>query len=188
MKPTAAATALGLFIASSSLLASDAFAPKPLHLSAARRPVVVGAGPNHKTQLFAADINEKTDAVTNDEPTTTTTNANEYAIQEQRGEKADADSLMQKIKDAGTAGVISYMLWELGFWGLSVPVVVGGYHQVTGHWPDLSNQEDLGKLGAEAFAFVNVARFAVPLRIGLALGTTPWIQENIVDRFFHQEG
>jgi hypothetical protein len=30
---------------------------------------------------------------------------------------------------------------------------------------------------------VNFARFAVPLRIGLALGTTPWVQENIVDRF-----
>jgi hypothetical protein len=40
----------------------------------------------------------------------------------------------------------------------------------------------LQKLGAEAFAFVNFARFAVPLRIGLALSTTPWIQENVVDR------
>ena len=39
------------------------------------------------------------------------------------------------------------------------------------------------KLGAEAFAFVNFARFAVPLRIGLALSTTPWIQKNILDRF-----
>ena len=40
-----------------------------------------------------------------------------------------------------------------------------------------------GERGAEAFAFVNVARFAVPLRIGLALGTTPWVQSNIVDKF-----
>lgn len=44
-------------------------------------------------------------------------------------------------------------------------------------------QDDLAKLGAEAFAFVNVARFAVPLRIGLAFGTTPWVQSNIVDKF-----
>ncbi len=51
------------------------------------------------------------------------------------------------------------------------------------HWPDFSDKDDLSKLGAEAFAFVNFARFAVPLRIGLALGTTPWIQENIVDVF-----
>ena len=55
------------------------------------------------------------------------------------------------------------------------------------HWPDLSNQDDISKLGAEAFAFVNFARFAVPLRIGLALGTTPWIQQNIVDRFIKKE-
>ena len=47
----------------------------------------------------------------------------------------------------------------------------------------MTDKDDLSKLGAEAFAFVNFARFAVPLRIGLALGTTPWIQENIVDVF-----
>ena len=46
----------------------------------------------------------------------------------------------------------------------------------------------MAKLGAEAFAFVNFARFAVPLRIGLALSTTPWIQENIVDKFLKKEG
>lgn len=62
-----------------------------------------------------------------------------------------------------------------------------GYQKLTGHWPDLSNQEDLQKLGAEAFAFVNFARLAVPLRIGLALSTTPWIDENIVQRFMKKE-
>jgi len=56
------------------------------------------------------------------------------------------------------------------------------------HWPDFSNSEDMQKLGAEAFAFVNFARFAVPLRIGLALSTTPWIQKNIVDRFQESDG
>ena len=30
---------------------------------------------------------------------------------------------------------------------------------------------------------MNVARFAVPLRIGLALSTTGWVQENVLDRF-----
>ena len=52
---------------------------------------------------------------------------------------------------------------------------------------DLSNSDDQAKLGAEAFAFVNFARFAVPLRIGLALSTTPWIQDNIVDRFMKKD-
>jgi len=96
---------------------------------------------------------------------------------------SETQKLMKQVKEAGTAGVISYAIWELGFWALSVPVCAVGYYQVTGHWPDLSNPEDQKKLGAEAFAFVNVARFAVPLRIGLALGTTPWIDENEVKRY-----
>jgi hypothetical protein len=76
---------------------------------------------------------------------------------------------------------------ELGFWGFSVPVACFGFYEVAGHWPDLSNQEDLAKLGAEAFAFVNVARFAVPIRIGLALSTTPWVQANVVDKFINKK-
>lgn len=66
-------------------------------------------------------------------------------------------------------------------------LVLFGYKGVTGHWPDLSDKEDIAKLGAEAFAFVNFARLAVPLRIGLALSTTPWVQENVVDRFFNKK-
>ncbi len=100
---------------------------------------------------------------------------------------SETKKLLQQVKDAGIAGVISYALWEFGFWAISVPVCIGAYREVTGHWPDFSNQEDLKQLGAEAFAFVNVARFAVPLRIGLALGTTPWIQKNIVDRFLSKD-
>ena len=102
-------------------------------------------------------------------------------------EETETQKLMRQVKDAGVAGVISYALWELAFWFVSVPVVLFGYYEVVGRWPDLSNSEDLGKLGAEAFAFVNFARFAVPLRIGLALSTTSWIQNNIVDRFMKDD-
>lgn len=102
-------------------------------------------------------------------------------------ELSETQKLLKQVKEAGTAGVISYALWELGFWALSVPVCVFGYYEVTGHLPDLSNKEDTAKLGAEAFAFVNFARFAVPLRIGLALGTTPWIQANVVDKFLKKD-
>lgn len=98
-------------------------------------------------------------------------------------ELSETQKLMNKVKDAGTAGVISYALWELGFWLVSVPVVLFGYYEVTGHFPNLSDPDDLTKLGAEAFAFVNFARFALPLRIGLALSTTPWIEANVVERF-----
>jgi len=101
-------------------------------------------------------------------------------VEEKEGDSA---SMMQKVKDAGAAGIISYIFWEWAFWGVSVPVSLFGFQAATGHWPDFSNSDDMAKLGAEAFAFVNVARFAIPLRIGLALGTTPWVQANIVDKF-----
>lgn len=93
-----------------------------------------------------------------------------------------AQELMQKVKDAGLAGIISYMFWELAFWGFSAPWGILGFRQVTGHWPDFDNGDDVKQLGAGAFAFVNVARFAVPLRIGLALSTVPWVQSNVVER------
>jgi len=102
-------------------------------------------------------------------------------------EMTETQMLMKQVKEAGTAGVISYALWEWGFWTLSVPVCAVGYYQVTGHWPDFSDPDDQKTLGAEAFAFVNFARFAVPLRIGLALSTTPWIDENIVKRFLKKD-
>lgn len=110
----------------------------------------------------------------------------ECEIKEEK-ELTETEKLLKQVKESGTAGVISYALWELGFWALSVPVCVFAYYELFGHMPDLTNQEDLSKLGGEAFAFVNFARFAVPLRIGLALGTTPWIQENVVDRFMKKE-
>ena len=92
-------------------------------------------------------------------------------------------NMLAQIKDAGVAGAISYAFWEVGFWGLSAPVALFAYYELTGHWPDFGNSDDVAKLGAEAFAFINVARFAVPVRIGLALSTVPWFKENVVDRF-----
>jgi hypothetical protein len=70
---------------------------------------------------------------------------------------------------------------------MSIPVCLVGYERLTGHWPDLTNQEDLQKVGAEAFAIVNFARLAVPLRIGLALSTAGWIDDNLVKRFRKDE-
>ena len=102
---------------------------------------------------------------------------------EEEEELSEGKKLMQQVKDAGVAGIISYIFWEWAFWIGAAGVAAVGFNAATGHFPDLSNQEDLSKLGAEAFALVNVARFAVPLRIGLALSTTPWVQDNIVDKF-----
>ena len=95
----------------------------------------------------------------------------------------EAKKLMKKIKEAGTAGTISFGLVQLGFWSLSLVVALGGYIKLTGHLPDWTDKEEMSKLGAEAFAYVNIARFAAPLRIGLALSSAPWIQNNLLDRF-----
>ena len=87
-----------------------------------------------------------------------------------------------------TAAEARSLVTHLPSWApsmMAVPATPPTRHhcaQVTGHWPDYSNQEDLAKLGAEAFAFVNVARFAIPLRIGLALSTTPWVRDNVVQK------
>ena len=98
-----------------------------------------------------------------EEATTTTTTSindniqNSTALLAQDGadecetpeELSETQKLMAKVKDAGTAGIVSYALWELAFWFVSVPVCVFGYRSVTGHWPDLSNAEDQAQLGAE---------------------------------------
>jgi hypothetical protein len=100
---------------------------------------------------------------------------------------SESDYSFKKIKEAGRAGAISLFLWEAAFWVISFPVVTFGYVQATGHMPDFSDKEDLSKLGAEAFAFANLARFALPIRIGLAVSTIPFVQENVVDRFWPDE-
>lgn len=45
-------------------------------------------------------------------------------------EKPDKDNMMQQVKDAGIAGIISYVFWEWAFWGVSVPVCIFGYREV----------------------------------------------------------
>ena len=61
---------------------------------------------------------------------------------------------------------------QLAFWGASLPVCLVAYGLASGHWPDLGDQEDVAKFSAEAFAYVNVARLAAPLRVGAALSLT----------------
>lgn len=106
-------------------------------------------------------------------------------------EKDDARSkaakLFAPIKEAGVAGSISLFMWEAAFWAFSIPAGCFLYFQTAGAWPDFSNKEDLAKVGAEAFAFANIARFALPIRIGLAVATIPWTQKNIVEKFFDKK-
>ena len=67
-----------------------------------------------------------------------------------------AKELLQKIKDAGVAGVLSFGLVQTAFWAASVPVCVVAYGLITGHFPEWSNEEDMAAFGAEAFAWVNL--------------------------------
>ena len=113
--------------------------------------------------------------------TATAYDENYFTIYFEDGE--ETENPIQQIKALGVAGAISYALWEGAFWTVGGAGAVVAYFFATGHWPDLSDNDDKAKLGAEAFAFINIARFIVPLRIGLAVGTAPWVDENIVKRF-----
>ena len=94
-----------------------------------------------------------------------------------------AKELMKQTKEAGTAGIISFAMVQLGFWSLSLVVALAMYVRINGHPPDLTNSEELAQVAAEALAYVNIARLAAPLRIALALSSTPWIQKHLLDRF-----
>ena len=107
--------------------------------------------------------------------------------QQQTKDEGDKKNLLEQIKDAGIAGIISLALWEGGFWLASFFAGLFSYHQVTGNWPDFTNPDELKQLSLNAFLFVNVARLAAPLRIGLALASVPWVEENILSRFNNDE-
>ena len=50
----------------------------------------------------------------------------------------DKENMMQQVKDAGVAGIISYVFWEWAFWGVSVPVCIFGYREVRQHTAQIS--------------------------------------------------
>jgi hypothetical protein len=101
--------------------------------------------------------------------------------------KVEEENPMNQIKEYGTAGIISYAVWELGFWTVGGAGAVAAFVAATGHMPDFSNQDDMTSVGGEAFIFINGARLLVPLRLGLALSTAPWVRDNVVDKIFPKE-
>lgn len=97
------------------------------------------------------------------------------------------ESPLDKIKDLGIAGAVSLGVWEAAFWIIGGGGAAAAYYYANGHFPDPSNKEELATAGGSAFAFINVARLAVPIRVGLAVSTAPWCDENIVKRFFPKD-
>uniref|UniRef100_A0A7S0ALT8 Uncharacterized protein n=1 Tax=Pyrodinium bahamense TaxID=73915 RepID=A0A7S0ALT8_9DINO len=101
--------------------------------------------------------------------------------------EAEENNPLNKIKSLGLAGTISYALWESAFWIIGGGGAFAAYVWSNGHLPDFSNQEEMAKVGGGAFVFINGARLIVPVRIGLAISTAPWIEENIVKKWFPQD-
>jgi len=86
---------------------------------------------------------------------------------------------MRKIKDAGLAGTLAYVLVELGFWAVAFPVAAWGYRANTGVWLDLSSDVDKATLAAAAAALATGARVFVPLRVAAAVALTPTVQKAL---------
>jgi ribose 5-phosphate isomerase A len=88
-----------------------------------------------------------------------------------------AASTFASIKRFGAAGTLSYILTEVAFWALALPGAAFGYHASTGEW--LSWDTDRAQLAALAATFVTSVRFAVPLRMGVALACVPAVQRAL---------
>ena len=96
----------------------------------------------------------------------------------------DELSAKEKIKKYGIAGIVSWTLWKLSFNLVSLLIAAFGFYQTTGNLPNLTNFKELAALSGSSLA-LNVATSAlvVPLRLGLAIKTAKWVDENILSRF-----
>jgi hypothetical protein len=90
---------------------------------------------------------------------------------------------MADIKKFGLSGTIAYALTELAFWLVSLPVASALFVAAAGKLPDFADNADRAAILAYVFAGVNLARLAVPLRLGAALYFAPWVEANILTKF-----
>lgn len=91
-----------------------------------------------------------------------------------------------KIKESGTAGIVSYAITEGGFWLISIPFSFALATFSSGTIPNINTQEGINTIGGYSLALLAFARTIVPLRIALALAITPWVSENIIIKFNNQ--
>ncbi|CAJ1371580.1 unnamed protein product [Effrenium voratum] len=94
---------------------------------------------------------------------------------------------MDDVKKYGAAGTLSYVITELLFWAIAFPTECIVYLNTAGHWPDFSKPEESAAVFGLVFAASNIARLLLPLRFGAALAMAPWVDENIMKKFFKQE-
>ena len=87
------------------------------------------------------------------------------------------------VKSKGTSGIISYVITEVMFWALVIPIIIASYHGSNQEWLNFANTEDRAKILALAGVYVTSIRLAVPLRLGVAVAIIPWVEENIANNF-----
>jgi len=87
------------------------------------------------------------------------------------------------VKSKGTSGIISYVITEVMFWALVIPIIIASYHGSNQEWLNFANTEDRAKILALAGIYVTSIRLAVPLRLGVAVAIIPWVEENIANNF-----
>ena len=50
----------------------------------------------------------------------------------------EGENLMEQIKCAGRAGIVSYVIWEWIFWLTAIPIACFTYYSASGSWPGAS--------------------------------------------------
>ena len=118
-----------------SLATVQSFAPNP-SFGGRRPPLVQYKNAAPLTPQFATDKEESAFATIDKSEVRTSQKNGETNVEvknEEEKELTETEKLMKKVKESGTAGVVSYALWELAFWAFSVPVCIFGYREVTGY-------------------------------------------------------
>jgi hypothetical protein len=91
------------------------FSVRPSNTAISRR-----INPQNNLVLRAVEQQEKTSEVETSTQTNGASAATDAVVKGEEEELTETQKLLKKVKQAGTAGAISYALWELGFWGVSL--------------------------------------------------------------------
>jgi hypothetical protein len=94
------------------------------------------------------------------------------------------EDMMTRIKKSGRAGIAAYAMTEAGFWLLSIPLAILAVSVTQGGLPDMNSDAGKAAVGGYSLAFLTFARTIVPARIALALGLAPWVDDNVIQKFF----
>lgn len=95
-----------------------------------------------------------------------------------------APTLQDKIKSTGISGTIAYILTELAFWAATAPMILSSYHGDTNEWLNIADPNDQAKFLVLSTGFVTAIRFAVPLRLAIAISLTPFVEKHITKKIF----